>query len=101
MVFEAVPANVVQQLLQSWNSNDGSATKCLQRIVHEVSVTNVCPDTPSLIVRSDTRIAERSSWRAPGDRAVGVFRPERGSQDFRVGHFDIVEEAFSPVPAVE
>src|SRR6185503_10002003 len=101
VVFEALAADMLQQLLQLRNLRHARAAECLQRIFREPSRARISAHDPAPVVRRITRIAHHARLYTSNASPERIQLAHRTRDDLLVVHLHVFEEVLRQVRAVE
>ena len=89
VMFESLPADVVQNVLQIRNVRDGAVAEGVERVVCEFAFADVAADFALGIGGGNAAIRQRPGGRAAVERTVSVFHADDAAEDRRGGNFDV------------
>src|SRR5579864_502851 len=101
VMFEAVFANVVQQLLHFRNLHNPSPSEGIEWDIGEAAFANVAAHSSRGVISRKPRKAHSLRLDQANDCAVGVLLPDRAGNDFLKIHFEGAKEMFRKIRAVE
>src|SRR5262245_23571141 len=101
MMFVAVSANELEQLLELWHFNDAVAAERVELVLREASLAQVCGYVASQVIGAHAAVGEGSRADPAHDRAVSVFLSNRAGDDLLVIHLLLSEKRFGQIGAVK
>ena len=100
-MFETAFADIAKKPLQLRNVHDAGTAKSFQRIVGEISFTNIAADFSLAIVRGDTDKTHGTGFDSSHAGAKGIFLAHRSGDDFLEIHADVLEKMLGKIAAVK
>jgi len=101
VMFEAVFADVMEQLLEAGNFDDASSAKSLQGIVGKAAAAGITADFALDVVGGETGEAHGPGLHYAHAGSEGIFLAHGTGDDGLVVHFHVAEEVLWKIAAVE
>src|SRR5690349_2186742 len=100
-MLEAIAADLLHQALQPRNMSDGAIAKGVERIVRELALSDISADAAIRVSRRNSAKSQRSGRCSALQSAVSVFYSKNTAENWRIGDFDVWQEALCPVTAMK